>query len=80
MKFNDIHYEVEDGRARITLSRPDSHNAITSTMLRELEEAVWEADDDTVRILEEESAADVRGVIHCFSGSLDCIGRPAELS
>ncbi|MFC1888566.1 TatD family hydrolase [Thermodesulfobacteriota bacterium] len=30
-----------------------------------------EAADDTVRILEEEGAADVGGVIHCFSGSLE---------
>jgi TatD DNase family protein len=27
-----------------------------------------EADDDTVRILEEEKAADVGGVLHCFTG------------
>lgn len=47
MNYQDIRYEVEDGRARITLSRPDSHNAITSTMLREMESALWDADDDT---------------------------------
>jgi len=45
--YSDIHYEVEDGRARITLARPQTHNAITSTMLREFEAALWEADDDT---------------------------------
>lgn len=47
MSYQDIGYEVEDGRARITLNRPQTHNAITSTMLTELEEALWEADDDT---------------------------------
>jgi len=45
--YSDIRYEVEHGRARITLNRPDSHNAITSTMLSELQEALWQADDDT---------------------------------
>ena len=44
--YEDIRYEVEDGRARITLSRPDKHNAITSRLLEELEHALWEADDD----------------------------------
>lgn len=29
-----------------------------------------EADDDTVRILREESAGDVGGVLHCFTGTL----------
>lgn len=47
MSYTDILYEVEDGRARITLNRPESHNAITSTMLSEFEQAMWEADDDT---------------------------------
>ncbi len=46
MNFEDIRYEVGDGRARITLSRPKTHNAITSKMLEELEEALWEADDN----------------------------------
>lgn len=47
MSYSDIRYEVADGRARITLNRPATHNAITSTMLQELEQALWEADDDT---------------------------------
>ena len=44
--YEQIRYEVEDGRARITLARPDKHNAITSRLLEELERALWEADDD----------------------------------
>ena len=44
--FEQIRYEVEDGRARITLARPDKHNAITSRLLEELEHALWAADDD----------------------------------
>jgi enoyl-CoA hydratase len=45
--YQDIRYEVEDGRARITLARPKTHNAMTPRLLEELEHALWEADDDT---------------------------------
>jgi enoyl-CoA hydratase len=45
--YEEIRYEVEDGRARITLARPDKHNAMTPRLLEELEHALWEADDDT---------------------------------
>jgi len=44
--YEEIHYEVADGRARITLARPDKHNAMTPRLLEELEHAVWEADED----------------------------------
>jgi enoyl-CoA hydratase len=42
-----IIYEVDGGAARITLNRPEKLNAISQTMLRELHDALWEADDDT---------------------------------
>ena len=45
--YSNIRYEVEDGRARITLAIPQTHNAITERMLAELEDAAWRADDDT---------------------------------
>ena len=45
--YEEIGYEVENGRARITLSRPKTHNAITPRLLEELEHALWEADDAT---------------------------------
>jgi len=44
--YEQIRYEVEDGRARITLARPETHNAMTPRLLEELEHALWEADDD----------------------------------
>jgi enoyl-CoA hydratase len=44
--YSDIRYEIEGGRARVTLDRPDTHNAITDLMLTELEDAAWRADDD----------------------------------
>ena len=45
--YSAIRYEAEDGRARVTLARPETHNAITDRMLTELEDAAWRADDDT---------------------------------
>lgn len=44
--YRYIRYEVEAGRARITLARPEKRNALSLDMLRELHDAVWEADDD----------------------------------
>lgn len=44
--YQEIRYEIEDGRARITLARPKTHNAMTPRLLEELEHALWEADED----------------------------------
>lgn len=42
--FNSIEFAVECGRARVTLNRPDKHNALSFALQKELEEALWEAD------------------------------------
>ena len=44
--YQEIRYEIENGRARITLNRADKHNAMNPQLLEELEHALWEADDD----------------------------------
>ena len=44
--FQFIHYEVERGRARIVLNRPDKRNALSQALLTELDQALWEADND----------------------------------
>jgi enoyl-CoA hydratase len=44
--YRHIRYEVDAGRARITLARPEKRNALSLDLLRELHDAVWEADDD----------------------------------
>lgn len=41
-----ISYDVADGRARITLNRPDKRNALNEELLTELHDALWEADED----------------------------------
>lgn len=45
MSHQYIRVEVENGRCRITLDRPDKRNALADPLLAELEEAIWEADD-----------------------------------
>ena len=44
--FENIIYQIQDGRARITLNRPDKLNAISLELQAELAEAMWEADND----------------------------------
>ena len=46
-EFEHIIYEPVDGRARITLNRPEKRNALSIPLLQELSEALWEADNDT---------------------------------
>ena len=45
-QFEFIKYEVDQGRARITLNRPEKRNALSIEMVEELRNALWEADDD----------------------------------
>ena len=52
MAASEVRYEVEDGVCTITLHRPEKLNAVTSTMLAELVQALDRADaDDAVRVL-----------------------------
>ena len=44
--FENIDYEVENGRARITLNRPEKLNALSNDLLYGRNEALWEAYDD----------------------------------
>jgi enoyl-CoA hydratase len=40
-----IRFDVKDRVARITLNRPDKRNALSTPLVRELHDALWEADD-----------------------------------
>src|SRR5438874_10031704 len=44
--FTSIKYDVTGGSARITLDRPHKKNALSPGLLRELHDALWEADAD----------------------------------
>jgi enoyl-CoA hydratase len=47
MDFETILYEKNGGKARITLNRPEKLNALSGKLQHELNEALWEADNDT---------------------------------
>lgn len=47
MQFEDVLYEVADGRATITINRPDKLNAFRPQTVRELAEAFEAAADDS---------------------------------
>mgnify|MGYP003325775319 CR=1 FL=1 len=44
--YENIRYEVDQNRARVTLNRPKQRNALSLDLLEELRTALWEADDD----------------------------------
>lgn len=62
--YDSILYEVDGGKARITLNRPERRNAMSRDLIEELRDALWEADDDKA--------------VHCVilrgSGSAFCAG------
>lgn len=61
-----ITYEVERGRARITLNRPEKLNALSPVLLSELHDALWEADEDR-----NVHGVILRGAGRCFSSGYD---------
>ncbi len=66
LAFESILYEVERGRARITLNRPEKLNALSQALLVELHDALWEADDDR-----QVHAVVLRGAGRAFSAGYD---------
>jgi enoyl-CoA hydratase len=65
-KFETLLYEIESGRARITLNRPEKRNALSFQLQEELHEALWEADNDT-----EVHAVILRGAGRSFCAGYD---------
>jgi enoyl-CoA hydratase/carnithine racemase len=57
-RYEHILYEVERGRARITLNQPKRRNALSVALLEELADALWEADDDRAVHCDTVSGAD----------------------
>jgi enoyl-CoA hydratase len=71
--FEHITYEIAGGIARITLNRPEKLNAISNQMLRELHDALWDADDDT-----SVHCAIIRGAGRAFCAGYDLVGPPPK--
>ena len=67
--FNTILYEVADGRARITLNRPEKLNALSLELQAELNEALWEADNHR-----DVHCVIIRGAGRAFSAGYDLTG------
>jgi len=66
MDFENILYERDGGTARITLNRPEKLNALSMKLQRELNAALWEADNDTaVHVMV------LRGAGRAFSAGYD---------
>ena len=66
-----IEVEVERGRARVTLNRPEKRNALSSQSLEELHDALWDADADRAV-----HSVIVRGAGKCFSAGYDLAEAP----
>ena len=74
MDYEAIIYEVERGRARITLNRPEKLNALSIQLQEELNHALWAADNDT-RV----HTVILRGAGRAFSAGYDLTPRsPVE--
>ena len=71
MDYEVIIYEVERGRARITLNRPEKLNALSVQVQEELNHALWEADNDN-RV----HTVILRGAGRAFSAGYDLTPRP----
>ena len=70
--FDEIIYEAENGRARITLNRPDKLNALTMKMQAEMSEALWQADNDR-----DVHCVIIKGAGRGFSAGYDLSGSSA---
>ncbi len=68
-EFENIIYEVDNGRARITLNRPEKLNALSLQLQAELNEALWEADNNN-----DVHCVIIRGEGRAFSAGYDLTG------
>ena len=75
MSFENILYEVDRGRARITLNRPDKLNALSLELQSELCEALWEADNDR-----DVHCVVLKGAGRAFSAGYDLTGAGSNVT
>ncbi len=72
--FETVLYETENGRARITLNKPDKLNALSVKMQAELSEALWEADNDL-----DVHCVILKGTGRAFCAGYDLSGRDGNV-
>ncbi len=46
-EYQNLSYDVRDGKAYVTLNRPEKLNALSQALQEEISQAMWEADNDT---------------------------------
>ncbi|MEM7101212.1 MAG: crotonase/enoyl-CoA hydratase family protein [Pseudomonadota bacterium] len=68
-EFENIIYETRDGRASITLNRPEKLNALSLELQAEMAEALWEADNDR-----SVHCVIIKGAGRAFSAGYDLTG------
>jgi enoyl-CoA hydratase len=73
--YQNILYEAARGRAVITLNRPDKRNALSGPLLREMNDALWEADND-----KSVHCVILRGAGKSFCAGYDITPAPAAAS
>jgi enoyl-CoA hydratase len=73
-QFESILYDKHEGRVRLTLNRPEKLNAITMKMMVELNEALWEADNDR-----DVHCVIVKGAGRAFSAGYDLHGSDSNV-
>ena len=72
--YDNIIYEVADGRARITLNRPEKLNALSLELQAELNDALWEADNNKAV-----HCVIIRGEGRAFSAGYDLSGAGGDV-
>jgi methylglutaconyl-CoA hydratase len=77
MPYENLRYEVEGGVARLTLNRPEVHNALNNALIDEIRGAVEEAgSDSTARVV----LISGEGRSLCAGADIDWLRRSIELS
>lgn len=71
--YENINFEVKEGWVHIQLNRPKAKNALSGNLMKELEEALWEADNDRGV-----HAVMISGAGDSFCSGYDLVGYKAE--
>ena len=73
-EYQNLNYDVRDGKAYVTLNRPEKLNALSQALQEEISQAMWEADNDT-RV----HCVILGGAGRAFCAGYDLTPAPADL-